>query len=378
MRSYFLLALSGLLTISAVNSDPQENIKKPPKPSKVSTRQILIAVTSGVPPTPTSTQTQTPPAKSVLVQPGLPTKKTNNADNDPHRDEVKATSATSSVTQTAASVIAEHLNSKTIGKGLLLPTESIPVFKPDVPGNLLHLESTEPLVLKAAHIDNLKIFDRTEYGESKEHSGPRSKHFLRQIEQSHSPVGKDRSQSQSTIDVDETPYHEDDDVVDYMSHFGDQFEYLFSVVTRGVSNGYDYLSNKIFRPILSNADSWAQETHAGFMGYFDRLSSVFSKESESVGQKLFEAADAYSHRFFNLVHVRESDHPALAAKVTRIILAVCLSLTLVFIIFAIALHLQRTLVARAHEEAAKQVPVHESTPPEQLFFAMPYPTRSQQ
>ena len=246
-------------------------------------------------------------------------------------------------------------------------------FKPDVPPNFLHLERSDPLRVPrlAAH-----IIDGTEYAESPENLGtpvdphtPRSKHFLR-----HSDIlsgfGKDRKQVHSTIDVDasETPS---------ISDLSEEISKGVVGVFQDITDGYHYM---VSDSLVDEADSWAQETRAGFMGYFDKIGSVFDRESKSVGKKLYEAADGYSHRFFNLIHVRESDHPALAAKLTRILLAIGLSLTLVFVIFAIALHLQRTLVNKAHEEAAKQVPLSAGSgenEPEQIFFAMP-PRYSQQ
>jgi hypothetical protein len=147
-------------------------------------------------------------------------------------------------------------------------------------------------------------------------------------------------------------------------------------VRQGLHAGVDILMSAVesvpTHPAMVQAGLWAQETKAGFSGYFEKLSSVFSSESNRVGKKLYAAADSYSHRFFELVHVRESEHPVLAAKVTRVIVASVLSLTLVFVIFALALHLQRTLVARAHEQAAKQTLTRDEDV-EQLFFAMPYP-----
>ena len=250
----------------------------------------------------------------------------------------------------------------------------IPEFKPDIPQNFLHLESSDPLRVPrlAPH-----IMDGTEYGESPEHLGdpidphvPRSKHFLRRTDMDLG-FGKERKQLHSTIDVDAS---ESSSVSDITDDIGKGFAGVFQDLT----DGYNYM---VSGSLVDEADSWAQETRAGFVGYFDKLRSVLNRESKSVGKKLFEAADSYSHRFFNLVHVKESDHPALAAKVTRILVAIGLSLTLVFVIFAIALHLQRTLVTRAHEEAAKQVPLSAGSgenEPEQIFFAMPPPRYSQQ
>ena len=209
---------------------------------------------------------------------------------------------------------------------------SIPPFAPEVPKELLKVESETAGVRSAAK--RVFVMDGTELGHSVEHVVPKSdktKHFLRQSELS------------SKEEV------------------SDDF---------GLGKGIDFIVSSAeaipTHPVVEEVDSWAQETRAGFMGYFEKLSSIWRKESKSVGNKLFEAADAYSHRFFTLVHVKESDHPVLAAKVTRIIVAMGLSLTLVFVIFGIALHLQKSIVARAHEEASKQLPR------EQLFFAMPY------
>lgn len=250
---------------------------------------------------------------------------------------------------------------------------NIPEFKPDIPPNFLHLESSDPLRVSrlASH-----IIDGTEYAESPERVGTpadphvrRSKHFLRHSDIS-SGFGKDRRQVQSTIDVDAS---EAPSISDITEDIGNGVVGVFQDITDG-------LNNIVPDSIAHDADSWAQETRAGFVGYFNKLGSVFDRESKSVGKKLYEAADGYSHRFFNLIHVRESDHPALAAKLTRILVAIGLSLTLVFVIFAIALHLQRTLVNRAHEEAAKQVPLSAGSgenEPEQIFFAMP-PRYSQQ
>ena len=250
----------------------------------------------------------------------------------------------------------------------------IPEFKPDIPQNFLHLESSDPL-----HVPRLAphIIDGTQYGESRENfvpqvdpHVPRSKHFLRRTDVD-SSFGKERKQLHSTIDVDAS---ESLSVSDITDEIGKGFVSLY----QDIADGYnDMVSGG---SIVDEADSWAQETRAGFMGYLDKLRTVLNRESKSVGNKLFEAADSYSHRFFNLVHVKESDHPALAAKVTRILVAIGLSLTLVFVIFAIALHLQRTLVARAHEEAAKQVPLSAGSgenEPEQIFFAMPPPRYTQ-
>ena len=252
----------------------------------------------------------------------------------------------------------------------LSASTEIPAFKPDIPPNFLHLENSDPLrVPRLAP----KIIDGTEYGESPEHfdtlsgrhASPRSKHFLRHSEID-SRFGKERKHVHSTLDIDASA-----DLS--LSDITDEIEQSFISVIQDIKDGYKYMvgSGPSF---VDEADSWAQETRGGFMGYFEKLRSILGRESKSVGNKLFEAADAYSHRFFNLVHVKESEHPALAAKVTRILVAIGLSLTLVFIIFAIALHLQRTLVTRAHEEAAKQIPLSAGSgenEPEQIFFAMP-------
>jgi hypothetical protein len=149
----------------------------------------------------------------------------------------------------------------------------------------------------------------------------------------------------------------------------------------GLKESMDYVvsaietlpSHPVVQNIESHVNNWAQETRAGFMGYWSKIQSLWKSESKSVGNKLFEAADAYSHRFFTLLHVKESEHPVLAAKVTRIIVAMGLSLTLVFVIFGLALQLQKSIIAKAHEEAGKQEPRMRPDDREQLFFAMPYP-----
>ena len=213
-----------------------------------------------------------------------------------------------------------------------------------------NLNSGDSVRIKLKQVPH--VMDGTEYGESTETASRNSKHFLRkpgkiEAHESH------REFSQSTLDVDESFAKDVDDGIEYLMS---TFENL---------------------PQVQVVDSWAQETRAGFMGYMDSLKKLWDKESKSVGNKLFEAADGYSHRFFNLLHVKESDHPVIAAKMTRIILAMTISLALVFVVFGLALHLQKSIVARAHEEAGKQQPrlpgqnnVGEG---EQLFFAMPYP-----
>jgi hypothetical protein len=382
MKSYFLLALNGFLPISAGNSDLQENIKNQHITKESTMAPGVFAMTSGFPPVNHNTKSpelvtqlivsvappsQVPATRSVTPPSGvISTPIISNS----------AIPKTSSMDNPTA-VLTEQIHPISRNERTLLSASSIPEFKPpeNAPTTLLKLESAEPIrkVNELIRLKGIPIFDGTEYGESREHivddSHTRTKHFLRQTDHS---IGKERSQA--TLNVDETPLTtlgDSSEFEDYMSHFGDQFYRLGSWIHQGVSDIYEYLTNSVFNPAIIEADTWAQETRAGFAGYVERLSSVIDKESESVGKKLFEAADAYSHRFFNLVHVKESDHPALAAKMTRIVLAICLSLTLVFIIFAIALHLQRTLVAKAHEEAAKQVPVADQQVAEQLFFAMP-------
>ena len=305
----FTLVIGSIIGISASSANPSESPKQ----------ALLVSATSGTPPNIRNQSTPTP-----------------------------------------ISPVSNHVLSS-------LP--DIPEFRPDIPQNFLHLESSDPLRVPrlAPH-----IIDGTEYGDSPEHFEPpvdshvpRSKHFLRRTDVD-STFGKERKQLHSTIDVDAS---EPLSVSDITDEIGKGFASIYQDLT----DGYNQM---VSGSLVDEADSWAQETRAGFMGYFDKLRSVLNRESNSVGNKLFEAADSYSHRFFNLVHVKESDHPALAAKVTRILVAIGLSLTLVFVIFAIALHLQRTLVARAHEEAAKQVPLSAGSgenEPEQIFFAMPPP-----
>jgi hypothetical protein len=235
----------------------------------------------------------------------------------------------------------------------------VPVFRPDGPKSPLKLEPLSPMKVEIP-----KVFDGTEYGESKEYEGMRSKHFLRK---SDPPVvlEKDRKSVQSSLDVDES---------------NDELNQALQETVEGLKESIDYVVSAIEtlpnHPMVLEAqdhvDNWAQETKAGFMGYWERIQSVWKKESRSVGIKLFEAADGYSHRFFNLLHVKESDHPVLAAKVTRIIVAMGLSLTLVFVIFGLALQLQKSIIAKAHEDARQRTP-GDVDDREQLFFAMPYP-----
>jgi hypothetical protein len=213
---------------------------------------------------------------------------------------------------------------------------------------------SKPVLADKVFIKNIPlILDGTEYAASEEHFNPqgvRTKHFLRQSEAPHT-IESERKSVQSTLDVDET-------------------------FASDVEEGLDYIVSAIETiPAVETVDTWAQETRAGFMGYIEKVAGLWKKESKSVGNKLFEAADGYSHRFFNLLHVKESDHPVLAAKMTRIILAMTLSLALVFVIFGLALHLQRSIVAKAHEDASKQQPrlPSQANGGEQLFFAMPYP-----
>ena len=211
--------------------------------------------------------------------------------------------------------------------------------------------------LRLVPVGDSVIFDGTEYAESPEQlipRGVRSKHFLRQSDLTRS-LETEQKAIHSTIDVDETD-------------------------TLGIGAGIDYIASVVETlptdPAVEQVDTWAQETRAGFMGYLEKLTGLWKKESKTVGKKLFEAADGYSHRFFNLLHVKEAEHPVLAAKITRIILAMTISLTLVFVIFGLALHLQKQIVARAHEEAGKQQPRSGAAANgggEQLFFAMPYP-----
>ena len=241
---------------------------------------------------------------------------------------------------------------------LVAAQSSVPVFKPDGP--------VKPLKLEPLSQAKVKVFDGTEYAKSREYEGVRSKHFLRK---SDSPVvvDKDRKTIQSSLDVDES---------------NDELNQALKETVDGLKESMDYVVSAIetlpTHPIVKEAqehvDNWAQETKAGFMGYWERIESIWNKESKSVGKKLFEAADGYSHRFFNLLHVKESDHPVLAAKVTRIIVAMGLSLTLVFVIFGLALQLQKSIIAKAHEEARLRTPgdIMDDTR-EQLFFAMPYP-----
>lgn len=225
----------------------------------------------------------------------------------------------------------------------------VPEFAPDLPATFLNLAKTTPV--------RPTIFDGTEYGESVERlvpREPRAKHFLRQSENPRS-IDKER---QSSLDVDETEKTSSDFGIE------EGFKYVVSAIET-------LPTHPAVEEAVQHIDSWAQEAKAGFMGYWERLSSLWRKESKTVGHKLFDVADAYSHRFFTLLRVKETDHPVLAAKVTRIILAMGLSLTLVFLIFGLALQLQKSIVARAHEEAGKQQP--RIVQGEQLFFAMPYP-----
>jgi hypothetical protein len=230
-------------------------------------------------------------------------------------------------------------------------SSEIPSFLPEIPHELLKIESEEARPRNRARV---LVIDGTQYGQSEEHVVPRnerSKHFLRQSELS--------AEKQVFDD-----FGVSKDIDDF--------------IASAQSAAEAFPTHPVVKELSANVDSWAQETRAGFAGYLEKLGSVWEKESVSVGKKLFEAADAYSHRFFSLVRVKESEHPVLAAKVTRIIVAMGLSLTLVFLIFGIALHLQKSIVARAHEEASKQQPVSRLDR-EQIFFAMPYqhaPTRS--
>jgi hypothetical protein len=356
MKSYLLLALNGFLTISAGNSNIQENNKNPNRQIQAGPPPVTVSVTSGVPPEVIKLQTPTPVATSAVSK-STKTSKTV-AESVPGQVTISTIPASVSRVSESQSVGKEEKKSVESPKKLvekndedILSTGPIPEFRPEVPANLLHLEKIEPIrnipklndasIRFTANNRGLKIFDGTEYTESKEHLGlpseTRSKHFLRHPE-GHS-IGKERR----TIDVDETPVNliesSSSEFDDYMSHFGDQFDRLAIWVTDGVKAGYDgivkayeHFEKSIFSPAMIEADTWAQETRAGFMGYFDSLSSVVDKESESVGKKLFEVADAYSHRFINLVHVKESHHPALVAKMARIILTIGLSLTLVFIV----------------------------------------------
>ena len=212
--------------------------------------------------------------------------------------------------------------------------EEVAAFTPTRPGTFLHLEKVGPV--------RRIFFDATDYGESAE---------VRKVPLAEKPA-KSSTLRSGSLEVDGSDWVQD----------------------LGIPAGVDLLVTALetlpTHPAVALVDTWAQETQAGFLGYFERLGQLWERDSTSVENKLFAAADAYSHRFFNLVHVKEADHPVLAAKMTRIILAMVLSLSLVFIIFGLALHLQRTLVAKAHEEASKQLPAEAG---EQLFFAMPYP-----
>ena len=242
---------------------------------------------------------------------------------------------------------------------LKAPGHTIPDFKPQVPVKLLKLE---PVVsVRISGTAPLKVFDGTEYGESKEHLGPRSKHFLRKAD---APVviDKDRKTVHSSLDVDESDMELSQAFQDTIDGLKESVDYVVSAIET-------LPTHPAIKEAETHVDNWAQETRAGFMGYWERLEGLWKKESKSVGKKLFEAADAYSHRFFNLLHVQETDHPVLAAKVTRIIVAMGLSLTLVFVIFGLALQLQKSIIAKAHEEASKRPEDNR----EQLFFAMPYP-----
>lgn len=208
------------------------------------------------------------------------------------------------------------------------------------------LVSLVPKVHHFLNLEKLSRLHKRQFMDTTEYSGPPRSVFLSQDH-----ISREIPQNSSSID----------------------FPSMDSVISSlGVPPAVDMFVSAIdtIPTHLATVDAWAQEARAGFMGYFESLSRLISKESGSVENKLFEAADAYSHRFFNLVHVKETEHPVLAAKMTRIILAMVLSLSLVFVIFGLALHLQRTLVARAHEEAAKQRPGAAS---EEIFFAMPYP-----
>jgi hypothetical protein len=238
----------------------------------------------------------------------------------------------------------------------------LPPFAPVTPVTLLAVEPTVSNALPAAP----KLIDGTEYAASKEHQVPRAKHFLRKSDSS-SIIDKDRKTSQSSLDVDETEEALDAALKEGMEGLKESMDYVVSTIET-------LPSHPAVKDMEAQVDNWAQETKAGFKGYIERIESLWKSESKSVGNKLFEAADAYSHRFFTLLHVKESDHPVLAAKVTRIIVAMGLSLTLVFLIFGLALQLQKSIIAKAHEEAGKQEPrLRPGDDREQLFFAMPYP-----
>lgn len=241
-----------------------------------------------------------------------------------------------------------------------------PRFIPLNPGKPLKIEAINSIRLNGAAP---MVFDGTEYGESAEHleaSAHRTKHFLRKIE-SPASIDKERKPTHSSLDVDES------ETLDSALHEG--IDGIKESLTAIVSAVETVPTHPAVKAMEAQVDLWAQETRAGFMGYWDRLQSLWKSESKSVGKKLYEAADSYSHRFFTLLHVKESEHPVLAAKVTRIIVAMGLSLTLVFVIFGLALQLQKSIIARAHEEASKQQPKTQDDR-EQLFFAMPYPQAS--
>ena len=241
-----------------------------------------------------------------------------------------------------------------------------PQFVPVTPGKPLQIEAINSIRLNGALPI---IIDGTEYGESIEHLEPearRRKHFLRKSE-SPVTVDKERKTTHSSLDVDES------ETLDSALHEG--MDGLKESFTSIVSALETVPTHPAVKEMEAQVDLWAQETRAGFMGYWERLQSLWKSESKSVGNKLYEAADSYSHRFFTLLHVKESEHPVLAAKVTRIIVAMGLSLTLVFVIFGLALQLQKSIIARAHEEATKQQPRTQDDR-EQLFFAMPYPQAS--
>jgi len=237
-----------------------------------------------------------------------------------------------------------------------------PAFVPDAPNTLLALESA--VQLRPAHSEPM-VIDGTEYGESKEHLGPRARHSLRKSD-TPSSFDKDRRTTQSSLDVDETEQMLAGAMQEGLEGLKESMDYVVSAIET-------LPSHPVVQNIESHVNNWAQETRAGFMGYWSKIQSLWKSESKSVGNKLFEAADAYSHRFFTLLHVKESEHPVLAAKVTRIIVAMGLSLTLVFVIFGLALQLQKSIIAKAHEEAGKQEPRMRPDDREQLFFAMPYP-----
>ena len=224
-----------------------------------------------------------------------------------------------------------------------LADPQIPQFAPEVPREFLEFESENSTRVVPTRV---LIIRGTEFGNSAEHIVSRSDkpkhHFLRQSELAHS-------------------LDEDYGISEGLSNLVSSAERVAEALP----------THPVVEQVSAKVDTWAQETRAGFMGYLEKLSLLWETESESVGNKLYEAADAYSHRFFTLVHVKETDHPVLAAKVTRIIVAMGLSLSLVFVIFGVALHLQKSIVARAHEEASKQHPRIDRDR-EQLFFAMPY------